>query len=173
MRFPNPLRPLTTRLSAAAWSFFGHRRLRKGDHRGAIRAFHAALRRRPGRFPALMNVAQAHLCGREIHEARRFLARAREADPDRYDLRAAAMLGRCGFDFEMITRPPIQARPTPVAQAAGASGAAARYVTPANLPFGDCRDVDEYARFEAMPPITEAEIESMDWESVLGDLLDE
>ena len=117
-----------------------------------------------------MNVAQAHLCGREEEEARRFLARAREADPVRYDLRAAHMLGRFGFDFERITRPPIQPRPTPVAQAAGA---AARMVTPANLPFGDCKDVDEYARFEAMPPISDAEIESMDWDAVLGDLLDE
>lgn len=170
MRIPNPLRPITTRLSAATWSFFGHRRLRQGDHRGAIRAFHEALRRRPGRFRALMNVAQAHLCAREFEEARRFLAQAREADPGRYDLRAAALLSRCGFDLEAVCRPPVQARPTPVAQAArGGAG----QVTAASLPYGDCRDVDEYAHFEAMPPITPAEIEGVDWDSVLGDLLDE
>lgn len=170
MRFPNPLRPLATRLSAVAWSFFGHRRLRQGDHRGAVRAFHEALRRRPGRFRGLMNVAQAHLCAREFEEARRFLTHAREADPARYDLGAAAMLSRCGFDLEAVCRPPAQTRAAPVGLA---TRAAAAHVSPANLPFGDCLDVDEYARFRAMPPITAAEIEGMDWDATLGDLLEE
>jgi len=116
-----------------------------------------------------MNVAQAHLCAREFEEARRFLAHAREADPAHYDLRAASMLSRCGFDLEAVCRPPAQTRATPVAQAART----AAHITPASLPFGDCRDVDEYARFRAMPPITSAEIEGMDWDATLGDLLDE
>ncbi len=170
MRFPNPLRPITSRLAAAVWSYFGHRRLRRGDHLGAVRAFQEALRRRPGRFHTLMNVAQAQLCARDLHEARRFLAQAREADPRRYDLRAATLLARCGFDLEAVCRPSVQARPTPVAQAA-ATGAGT--ITSANLPFGDCRDVDEYARFRAMPPITSAEIDGIDWDTVIGDLLDE
>ena len=115
-----------------------------------------------------MNVAQAHLCAREFEEARRFLATAREADPTRYDLQAAAMLSRCGFDLEAICRPSAQAR-----SAATSLVTATAPVTPSELPFGDCRDVDEYARFRAMPPITDAEIEGMDWDAVLGDLLDE
>jgi len=41
----------------------------------------------------------------------------------------------------------------------------------AGLPFGDCRDLDEYARFRAMPPIAPGEID--DWDSVLADLLDD
>lgn len=170
MRFPNPLRPITTRLTAATWSFFGHRCMRQGDHRGAIRAFHEAHRRRPGRFRALMNLAQAHLCAREFEEARRYLTHAREADPARYDLRAAVMLNRCGFDLEAICRPPAPARAAPLVATAATRSA---HVTAANLPFGDCRDVDEYARFRAMPPITAAEIDGMDWDSVLGDLLDD
>jgi hypothetical protein len=170
MRFPNPLRPITARLRAATWSFFGHRRLRQGDHRGAIRAFHEALRRCPGRFQGLMNVAQAHLCAREFEEARRFLAHARESDPARYDLEAASMLSRCGFDLDAVCRAPAHARPAPLVPATAAATAP---VTSAHLPFGDCRDVDEYARFRAMPPITSAEIEGMDWDHVLGDLLDE
>ena len=117
-----------------------------------------------------MNVAQAHLCAREFEEARRFLASAREADPARYDLQAASMLSRCGFDLEAVCRPGVQARSAPLSRATAAATAP---VTPAELPFGDCQDVDEYARFRAMPPITAAEIEGMDWDAVLGDLLDE
>jgi hypothetical protein len=41
------------------------------------------------------------------------------------------------------------------------------------LRFGDCRDLDEYARFRAMPPISRAEIDACDWDSVLDDLLDD
>lgn len=170
MRIPNPLRPLTSRLGAALWSACGRRRLRRGDVMGAIRAYSRALRRRPGSFHALMRVAQAYLSAREVPEARRYLAQAREADPRLYDLKAAAILARCGFDLEAVYRSQAVGRPAPVAQAAGPGG---RTVTSANLPFGDCRDVDEYARFRAMPPITPAEIDGLDWDSVLGDLLDE
>jgi hypothetical protein len=170
MRFPNPLRPLTSRLGAALWSVCGRRRLRRGDTTGAIRAFGRALRRRPGDFRALMSIAQAHLSASEVAEARRFLAQAREADPRRYDLEAAALLARRGFDLEAICRPRPAGRPAAVAQTLRGAG---RHVTAANLPFGDCLDVDEYARFRAMPPITSAEIEGLDWDSVLGDLLDE
>jgi hypothetical protein len=45
-------------------------------------------------------------------------------------------------------------------------------VEPGSLPLGDCVDLDEYARFRAMPPISESERESIDWDSVLEDLLD-
>ncbi len=170
MRFVNPLRPVTSRVGSAIWSWFGHRRLRRGDHRGAIAAFQKALHRRPGSFAELMNVAQAHLCARELHEARRYLAQAREADPTRYDLRAAALLARCGYDIESICRPLPPVRPEPVAQAAGRVG---RSMTAANHPFGDCADVDEYTRFRAMPPISRGEIETTDWDSIISDLLDD
>jgi hypothetical protein len=170
MRIPNPFHPLTSRCGAALWLICGRRRLRRGDARGAIRAFGEALRRRPGRFGTLLRVAQAHLCARELSEARRYLAQAREADPVRYEMRAAAILAACGFDLERVCRPSAPGRPEPVVQTAGR---ARRAVTAANLPYGDCRDVDEYARFRAMPPITPAEIDGLDWDNVLGDLLDE
>lgn len=170
MRFPNPLRPLTSRLGAALWSACGHRRLRRGDAVGAIRAYGRALRRRPGSFRALLSIAQAHLSAGEFAEARRYLAQAREADLRRYDLEAAASLARYGFDLQAVCRPQAAGRPAAVASAATRGG---RHVTAANLPFGDCLDVDEYARFRAMPPISPAEIEGLDWDNVLGDLLDE
>ena len=171
MRIRNPLHPVTSRLAAAVWAWCGRRRLRRGDHRGAIRAFHRALARRPDEFLALMAVAQAHLQAREFEEARRFLAHAREADPARYDLRAAAILARCGYDLDSVCRPQAPApRPAAVAQAARPLR---RDVTSANLPYGDCQDVDEYARFRAMPPITRAEIEYTDWDSIISDLLDD
>jgi hypothetical protein len=170
MRIPNPLRPLTSRLGAALWSLCGRRRLRRGDARGALRAFGESLRRRPERFQTLIGVALAHLCAREMAEARRYLAQAREADPVRYEMRAAAILASRGFDLERVCRPVATGRPEPVAQAAGSQR---RSITAANLPFGDCRDVDEYTRFRAMPPITPGEIAGLDWDNVLGDLLDE
>lgn len=170
MRFPNPLRPVSLRLTAAVWAWCGRRRLRRGDHRGAIRAFHRALERRPEEFQALMAVAQAHLQAREFEEARRFLAQAREADPARYDLRAAAILARCGYDLDSVCRPQPAPRTAAVAQA---TRPARRDAPPANLPYGDCQDVDEYARFRAMPPITRAEIEHTDWDSIISDLLDD
>jgi hypothetical protein len=117
-----------------------------------------------------MNVAQAHLCARELLEASRYLAQAREADPTRYDLRAAALLARCGYDIESICRPLPPARPEPVAKAAVRHG---RSVTSASLPYGDCADIDEYARFRAMPPITPAEIDGTDWDRIISDLLDD
>ena len=116
-------------------------------------------------------MAQAHLCARELHEARRYLAQAREADPTRYDLRAAALLARCGYDIESICRPLPPARPEAVTKAAARGSS--RSVTAASLPYGDCADIDEYARFRAMPPITPAEIDGTDWDRVIGDLLDD
>ena len=171
MRVPNPLRPLSTRLESVLWSWRGDRRLRRGDARGAVRAYQAALRRRPGRYVALMRLAGAHLYARELHEARRYLAQAREADPRRYEREAAGFLARRGFDLEAICRltPPAR-QAEPVVHAAVR---ATREVTSDNLPFGDCRDLDEYARFRAMPPISRAEADEIDWDRVIEDLLDE
>lgn len=174
MRFPNPLRPVISRLSARWWTWFGHRRLRQGDARGAIRAFHRAIRARPQAFEPLMAGAQAHLHAREVEEARRFLAQAREADPTRYDLRAAAILASCGYDLDAVCRPQLAPRPKPVASAARPlrQEMSADHVTADQHPYGDCQDVDEYARFRAMPPITRGEIEDTDWDSIITDLLD-
>ncbi|MFV1958588.1 MAG: hypothetical protein ACC662_04150, partial [Planctomycetota bacterium] len=49
----------------------------------------------------------------------------------------------------------------------------ARRISAQHLPYGDCLDLDEYARFRAMPPITRAERESTDWNRILEDLLDD
>jgi uncharacterized membrane protein len=117
-----------------------------------------------------MHLARAHLCAREIHEARRFLLLAREADPKRYEFDAASFLARHGFDLESICRIAPTARPTePVVRA---RVRASRAQADEGLPFGDCRDLDEYARFRAMPPITAAEADDIDWDRVIDDLLD-
>ena len=44
---------------------------------------------------------------------------------------------------------------------------------PSHHPYGDCRDLDEYARFQAMPPISRAEIEATDWDRMLADLFED
>ena len=173
MRLPNPVRALTRRFGASLWAWRGGRCIRRGDWRGGIRAYQAALRRRPEHFGTLLHLARAHLCAREVHEARRFLLLAREADPKRYEFDAAAFLARHGFDLESICRiAPTTARPAEPVRVR-ASRSTREPVTPENLPYGDCRDLDEYARFRAMPPITPAEAEGLDWDRVIDDLLDE
>jgi hypothetical protein len=117
-----------------------------------------------------MDLAQGHLAARQLPEARRYLAQAREADPLRYDLQAAALLSRCGYDLDSLCRPQLAARPGPAVRAAAPLR---RDVTASQLPYGDCRDVDEYARFRAMPPITRSEIDSTDWDDIIDELLDD
>jgi hypothetical protein len=41
------------------------------------------------------------------------------------------------------------------------------------MTLGDCRDLDEYARFSAMPPISAAEVAETNWDDLLGDLQSE
>lgn len=175
IRVPNPLRPLTRRFGASVWAWRGGRCIRRGDWRGGIRAYQAALRRRPEHFGTLLHLARAHLCAREVHEARRFLLLAREADPKRYEFDAAAFLARHGFDLESICRIAPTARPSePVVRArVRATSSSSEPVTAESLPFGDCRDLDEYARFRAMPPISRAEVEDLDWDRVMDDLFDD
>lgn len=173
-QIPNPLRALTRRFGASVWAWRGSRCIRRGDWRGGIRAYQAALRRRPDHFGTLLHLARAHLCAREVHEARRFLLLAREADPKRYEFDAAAFLARHGFDLETICRIAPTARPAePVVRTRVRATSSHEQVTADSLPFGDCRDLDEYARFRAMPPITPAEAEGLDWDRVIDDLLDE
>lgn len=146
----------------------GRRRLRRGEVQGAIQAFHAALARRPDRFRTLIDLGIAHLIARNTAHAHAALNQARRVDPVRYGIRAGRLLGRWGFE---LPRTPVPARPEAVVHSAVAPRT--RSVTSHSLPFGDCRDLDEYARFRAMPPISRAEIDSLDWDRVLGDLFEE
>lgn len=155
------------RFGAWLWTIRGRRRLRRGEVQGAIQAFHTALARRPGRFRTLIDLSIAHLIARNVPQAQASLGQARRSDPARFAERAPRLLGRWGFELPRIQTPP---RPEPVVQTAGVRH---RTVTAHSLPFGDCRDLDEYARFRAMPPISQAEIDGLDWDRVLGDLLEE
>jgi hypothetical protein len=75
-----------------------------------------------------------------------------------------------GFEMETVFQSPTEPRePEP----AVAGRAARRRARPTPPRFGDCRDLDEYSRFQAMPPITAAEIEEIDWDDMLDDLLEE
>lgn len=166
------------RIGSWWWTLRGQRRLRRGDARGAIRAFEAAHRRRGGAFAPVMRLALAHLHAREVPEARRYLADAREEHPLRYEREAAALLGRGGFDLESIHRiGSVTRRLDPLVGSPPLVGSAvalpSRAPTQASLPFGDCRDLDEYARFSAMPAITRAEAAGVDWNRLLGELLEE
>lgn len=160
-------RAVWRRLSAAVWTRRGRRRLARGDVAGAMAALEGAVRRRPDAFPALLLLARAHLRVRDLVRAHRLLARAQEADLKRFRRDAARGVAEEGFLLEDITQPRPPREPHPAAalrrpREAGAS-----------LAYGDCRDLDEYARFRAMPPITRAEVETVDWDDVLSDLLDD
>lgn len=164
-----PLKPISAGLKASVWTLRGRRRLRRGEVQSSIQAFHLALEKRPKRFRTLIDLATAHLCARDVQGASRALSTAREAHPSRYDAQAGRLLARWGFDIEAVGRMSAQPRPR-VTQVAVVRP---REVTAQSLPFGDCRNLDEYARFRAMPPISRAEIEGLDWDRVIDDLLEE
>lgn len=165
----HPARLVPTSVRAGFWTLRGRRRLRKGEVRRAVMAFERGLALNPGRFRTLVDLATAHLCARDIFQARSALARAREADPEGFPARAGPLLARWGFDLDAVVRMTSFARPEAVAQTAGLRR---RTVSASSLPFGDCRNLDEYARFRAMPPISQAEIASWDIDRIIGDLLD-
>jgi hypothetical protein len=73
--------------------------------------------------------------------------------------------------FGAVPAPGLQAAASPTAIATRPSGP--RSVLPASLPYGDCQNLDEYARFQAMPRISRAERETVDWDGVIEDLLDD
>lgn len=165
----HPARLIPSGVRARLWTLRGRRLLRKGKVRSAVEAFQRGLAVRPGHFRTLVDLATAHLCARDVFQARSALAQAREADPEGFPARAGRLLSRWGFDLDAVVRMTAVSRPTPVAQTAGVRQ---RTVTASSLPFGDCRNLDEYARFRAMPPISRAEIDSLDLDRVIGDLLD-
>jgi hypothetical protein len=150
------------RVSAGRW------RLLRGDPEGAARHFEAAAALHPDAFAPYLHLARARLRRRETFQARRALALARTVDSARYAREAEVWVRREGFDLGLLTDvPPVPeppARETAVMRSRGRSAA--------GLPFGDCKDLDEYSRFQAMPPITPGEISSLDWDSVADDLQD-
>lgn len=170
-RFP---RSGSVRRHAGAWwwTLLGRRRLRRGEVQAAILAFHKALVHRPDRFRTLVDLSIAYLCARDVPQAQAALGHARRSDPSQFAVRAGRLLGRWGFEL-----PRAQPAPrTPPMQMAGVvetSEVRARTVTAQSLPFGDCRNLDEYARFRAMPPITQAEIDDLDWDQVITDFFEE
>ena len=118
-----------------------------------------------------MDLAIAHLCARDVQNAARALSRARDVDPAGFQARAGRLLSRWGFDLDAVGRMAAPPRPQPVAQTAAARRE--RSVTSQSHPFGDCENLDEYARFRAMPPISRSEIDTLDWDRVIDDLFDE
>ena len=132
---------------------------------------------RPTGFKPLLRLAAAYLIADEIWGAHRALARARETAPARFARSAAGWMVAQGVDPSALEQILVSA---PQAQTAGAkvpmatrATAAARVVGRASLPFGDCRTLDEYARFVVMPQITRAEIEDTDWDRLFEDLLED
>lgn len=174
-------RRLLSRIVPAGWRAAlltrrGRRRLRRGELRLAIQAFEGALVLRPERFRTLIDLATACLCARDLRGARLALSRARRADPAHFNARAGRRLARWGFDLEAVWRMTAHAPRTstrPLSQPEPAVVRPPQAVAAKELPFGDCGSLDEYARFQAMPPISQAEMDSVDWDRVLGDLFDE
>jgi len=169
------------RLFVGVWTRFltcwGRWRLFRGDSAGALKALETAAERSPGAFTPLVHLARACLRQNDLFRARRALARAREASPVRFAREAETWVRLEGYDVAALTdvqggtsREPRPAeapaeRRTAVLHESRRKGAGP-------LPFGDCRDLDEYSRFCAMPEISKAEIEGMDWDSVAEDLQD-
>lgn len=168
------------RWRASRWTAHARRLLDGGDPLSAVAALQTALRIRPGSFGALLLLSRAYLRSRDLFRAQSALAQARATDRRRFEASAQAEIALEGYELARLC-PDDGPRPAP------ASGPAAAGVEPARgvavetqrrpggdrtpLPLGDCRDVDEYARFKAMPPIQKGEIE--DWDETLADLLDE
>ncbi len=167
------------RLVCATWTLRGRLALVRGDRAGTLTAFEQAVASRPGAFGPLLRLGRAYLEARETWRAHRTLAQAREADPDRFTRRVGRWIARDRVDVELLRTvlagaPGIRAAGERVAQAAVvARETIPARVAPQSLPWGDCQDLDEYARFRAMPPITSAEREMIDWDAVIADLLEE
>ena len=167
-------------VASRVWSTRGRFALRRGDIRGAVAALELAVSWRPGAFGPLLLLARGYLRASETWRAHRTLAQAREADPARFARVAPAWLAREGVDSETLCRllglsPPTAheraVRGAKVPRVTSVQATGIRDVAPRQLPYGDCRDLDEYARFQAMPPISDAERESVDWDQVVEDLL--
>ncbi len=157
---------------------WGRWRLFRGDAAGALKALESAAERSPGAFGPLVHLARACLRQNDLFRARRALARAREASPARFAREAETWVRLEGYDVAALTdvqAAPVRGEPRPAEAPAERRTAVLherRHGTPGGLPFGDCRDLDEYSRFCAMPAISKAEIEAMDWDVLAEDLQD-
>jgi hypothetical protein len=176
---------LLVALRARALTCWGRWRLFRGDAAGASKTLESAADVCPGAFGPLVHLARACLRQNDLFRARRALARAREASPDRFAREAETWVRLEGYDVAALTD-------VPAAPGRGGNGPASRPASrpveapaeprtavlrershaPAGLPFGDCRDLDEYSRFRAMPAISKAEIDAMDWDGLAEDLQD-
>ena len=148
----------------------GRFRLLRGDLEGAVHAFERATRLSPGAFDPQVHLARAHLRSHDLFRARRALARAREASAARFEREVPGWVRAEGYELSALSDvvsprcdPPAE-RETVVLRA--------RDRAAGGLPFGDCRDLDEYARFRSMPPITQSERDTIDWDEVSEDLQD-
>jgi tetratricopeptide (TPR) repeat protein len=169
-RLARPFRSLVRRIAAARWTRRGRRCLARGDLPGATSALERALELRPRAFEALLHLTRAYLRRREYGLAWSTIREARRSDSTRFAREAPRWLAREGVHLEAVRQ---MASPAREPQTAAASAEPRARRTAAALAYGDCRDLDEYARFRAMPPISRAEVEDTDWESVLDDLLDD
>jgi tetratricopeptide (TPR) repeat protein len=167
--FRGSLSTLLARWRAGRATRRGRRLLERGDLEGAVRALQQALRLWPGSFSALLLLSRAYLRGRDLFRAKSALVQARETNRRRFEAAAPAEVALEGYDLSGL----VAAKPAPGLALASAQAPTAlrRGEPPSRLPLGDCRDLDEYARFQAMPPVARDEIE--DWDEVLADLLDE
>lgn len=165
------------RAAAAFWTLRGCRALARGELARGVKALEQAVSWRPTGYKPLLRLALAYLRTDEIWGAHRALARARESAPGPFSRSAAAWMTRHGADpallEQILTMAPAPARAESKVPLAARLVLEARAVGPTSLPYGDCRTVDEYARFVTMPPISRAEIESTDWDRLLADLLED
>lgn len=162
------VRSWLARWRASRWTRRGRRLLERGEVLAAVGALQVALRHRPASFPALMLLSRAYLRSRDFFRARGALAQARETDRIRFEADAPRAVALEGFDLAgLCPQAPAQAATTVMV----ASPPRRREGPAPQLPYGDCRDLDEYARFRAMPPVAPGEID--DWDAVLADLLDD
>jgi len=169
----HPLARALLRIAACLPLTRGRWALLRGDSGGAVRALERALACAPDSFDVLLHLARAYLRARDLPRARRALARAREVSPRRFEREAGGWVTREGFDPSSLTD--AQPAPAPRGEVPVAHEAAVhrtRVRSGGEHPFGDCRDLDEYARFRSMPPITQGERESADWDAIAEDLLD-
>lgn len=171
---------LYARLAAGFWTARGRRALARGEVARGVKALEQAVSWRPEGFKPLLLLAGGYLRAQETWCAHRALARARETDPARFARLAPTLLARSGVDPEMLGRVLKASLPrarsgakVPTLSVATRPDVRARPVEPNAHPYGDCADLDEYARFRAMPPISADEIEGLDWDRLLGDLLDD
>ena len=170
--FLAPLRRTWAALAAFALQCRGRWRLRRGDPERAARDLEAAAARRPGAFTALLHLTRAHLRRRDLVLARRALARAREASPVRFDREVPGALRAEGFDVAALAEVAPVARTMTTGPELGTAVLERSERTRLAAPLGDCRDLDEYTRFQCMPPISAAEVAATDWDALLDDLLE-